>query len=932
MDQRIQTQNFDCGPSPQKLRRPHLANLQLPLLSVVVVILVCLGAVSPGSGQTAGSAPLQRDGAAFVQADSHEPTGADRCLFCHAAEVEGFARSAMAHALRHAGQEPDGTVNAHGTKITMHSSPAGYWQTWENAGDKSEYRVDYVIGSGEHASGYLVDIGGHLFQSPVAYYKSRRSYDLAPGYENLPDPDFTRPVSEECVLCHSGTALHVPGTLNQYQSPAFAAEGISCERCHGPVERHLVDPRAGTIVNPAKLESAARDSICEQCHLFGVARVPNPGKKLSDFIPGQPLEDTFTIYRDVMPEGSPAGDFKVISHVEQLALSACARKSAGRLWCATCHDPHEKLSKSAAYYRSRCLSCHTASLGASHPAQDSNCVGCHMPRRDAKDGGHTAFTDHRIQRHPVAQTDSQSNTLIAAWREPAPDLQARNLGIAYIDVGMQRHSALFVIQGYRTLTEVQLQFANDPDFFKWIGEALMLGKQSSDAKLAYERALQLDPDSALTEASAASPYIQEGDAGPAIAHLERAVNLDPLNLAAASTLIDLYQKEGKLTEAAELAAKMQVAMKEGSGADQATQPGSKSDSQGKAEEFFKNIQVLKGVPSDQVIPAMQFMTAALGVDCSFCHVVSHFEDDAKKPKQTARSMMQMMFALNRNSFDGHREVTCYSCHRGARIPAETPKLEGQPEADAGAAGFAGPTLPSCLPTASQLIESYIKALGGAAAIAKTTSRAEKGFATFRGQPVKIEIFTQAPEQLAAVRHLTEGDSVVAFDGRAGWIAVPGQPVRYLHGADVETAREVADLQFPLHLAKTFPELRVEYPEKIDGREVNVLYGIRQGQPPAKLYFEAQSGLLVRLVRYADSPLGLVPSQVDYADYRDVEGVQVPFRVTLSQTWGSCTVQIDEVRNNVPLDAVKFTKPASGHPPTAGVPVPPKQSAPLPQHP
>jgi hypothetical protein len=165
--------------------------------------------------------------------------------------------------LRRAGQEPDGTVDARGTKITIHSSPTGYWQTWENAGDKSEYRVDYVIGSGEHARGYLVDIGGHLFQSPVAYYKSRQSYDLAPGYENLPDPDFTRPVSEECVLCHSGTALHVPGTLNQYRSPAFPAEGITCERCHGPVERHLADPRAGTIVNPAKLEPAARDGICE---------------------------------------------------------------------------------------------------------------------------------------------------------------------------------------------------------------------------------------------------------------------------------------------------------------------------------------------------------------------------------------------------------------------------------------------------------------------------------------------------------------------------------------------------------------------------------------------------------------------------------------------------------------------------------------------
>jgi len=187
----------------------------------------------------------------------------------------------------------------------MHSSPTGYWQRWENGGDTAHYRIDYVIGSGIHASGYLVDIEGHLFQSPVAFYTLRHSYDLAPGYENVPDPDFTRPVSEACVLCHSGTTLYVSGTLSQYRSPVFPAEGIICERCHGPAERHLADPRAGTIINPAKLEPAARDSICEQCHLFGAARVLNPGKNFSDFIPGQRLEDTFTVYRNAAPQARP---------------------------------------------------------------------------------------------------------------------------------------------------------------------------------------------------------------------------------------------------------------------------------------------------------------------------------------------------------------------------------------------------------------------------------------------------------------------------------------------------------------------------------------------------------------------------------------------------------------------------------------------------
>jgi photosynthetic reaction center cytochrome c subunit len=817
----------------------------------------------------------------------------------------------MAHALRRAGRQPDGVVTAHGSTITMHSSPTGFYQTWENGGDKREYRVDYVIGSGEHASGYLVNIGGHLFQSPVAYYKSRQSYDLAPGYEKQPDPDFTRPVSEECVLCHSGTPLRVPGTLNEYRTPAFAAEAITCERCHGPSEKHLADPRAGTIVNPEKLEPASRDSICEQCHLFGVARVPNPGKRFADFVPGAPLENTYTIYRNVMPASSPSGDFKVISHVEQLALSSCVRNSGGRLWCGTCHNPHEKLAKFVEYYRSRCLSCHTANFPTSHPAKDSDCIGCHMPRRDAKDGGHTVFTDHRIQRKPDTPVDLPSNSGIAAWREPPPTLQKRNLGIAYIDVGMQRHSAPFVIQGYRALTEVQGQFANDGALFKWIGEALLLGRQIADAKVAFERALQLDPDSALAEASAASPYIQQGDDAGAIAHLKRAVALDPLSLPTASALIGLYEKDGKIAEASELSDRIKAAMTEPSGHASTGTIGSASDTARSSEDVFKNIQVLKGVPSDQLVPAMQFMASSLGVECSFCHVAGHFEKDEKKPKQTARKMMQMMFALNSDSFSGQRVVTCYSCHRGSPVPIGTPLLASESQKESRADGSGPQELPTNLPTVSQLLDRYIEALGGSDAIQKISSRVQNGSISISGQSLRVEVFVESPQRWALVRHLPEGDSIAAFNGQAGWFAVPGRPPRDMHPAEIEAARMDADLQFPLHIQSFFPELRVEYPEKVRDREAFVLIGIREGHLAAKLCFDEESGLLVRVIRYGDSPLGPNPSQIDYSEYRAVDSVQVPFRIILSQPEGSSTIQFDEVRQNGQISDAVFVRPPAG---------------------
>jgi tetratricopeptide (TPR) repeat protein len=869
----------------------------------VFLFVAFIATVSSTGGQSVGKSATPPDEQALPQQAAE---GASRCIVCHRAEVDGYARSSMAHSLRRASREPDGTVSGGDAKITMYSSPIGSWQRLERAGENTAYRIDYVIGSGNHASGYLADMGGDLFQSPVAYYKSRHAYDLAPGYENLPDPDFTRPVQEECVLCHSGTALHVSGTLSRYRAPVFPAEAITCERCHGPVEKHLEDPRPGTIINPAKLEPVVRDSICEQCHLFGAARVPNPGKKLSDFIPGQRLEDTFSTYRDLQPGGS----FKVISQVEQLALSACARNSGGRLWCGTCHDPHDKPLQPAQFYRSRCLSCHTRSFPASHPSVDSDCLQCHMPRRDAKDGGHSAFTDHRIQRRPQAHPDPPADAGLAAWRDPAPDLQQRNLGIAYVEVGLQRRSPAFLVQGYRTLTEVQQQFPNDSEVFRWMGEALLLGKQTSEAAIALERALKLDPGSAIAEARAAAPYIQEGDADRAIAHLQRAVTLDPMDLPTSLALIDLYQKQGKVTQAAELSGTVKVAMSQTPDANENEQQVSASDSQKRSEEVYKNIRVLKGIPFGQLIPAMQFISSSLGVGCSFCHVEGHFEKDDKKPKQTAREMMQMMFALNQRNFAGQREVTCYSCHRGAVNPVATPVVGIQVQPDSAAAESAKQKLPANLPTARQLIDNYIQALGGGVAIEKISSRVETAATDLRGQSIAVEVFTQSPEKQAVVRHLPEGESVAIFDGHAGWVTIPGHPTREIHDADLAAAQMDADLHFALHIRQMFPDLRVEYPEQIEGREADVLLAKRQGHPPVKFYFDRQSSLLVRLVRYAESPLGLDPSRIDYADYRDVDGVQVPFRVKISQPGGSSTIQVKQVLQNVLIDEARFAKPAA----------------------
>jgi tetratricopeptide (TPR) repeat protein len=474
---------------------------------------------------------------------------------------------------------------------------------------------------------------------------------------------------------------------------------------------------------------------------------------------------------------------------------------------------------------------------------------------------------------------------------------------------MERRSPPFLVRGYRMLTEVQKQFSTDSEVFTSMGNALLLAKQTSEAELAFERALQLNPDSVTGEANAASAYLQAGDFDRAILHLERAVAIDPLHLPADAPLIELYRQQGNTAKADELSSAVRAAMDRQSVPSEIAEKPSAGNSTQTAESVFKNIQVLKGVSSDQLIPAMRFIAASLGVECSYCHVQDHFEKDDKKPKQIARDMMRMMFAIDKDSFQENREVTCYSCHRGSIKPEAIPTVESEghlkPQS---AASVEAEKLPANLPTVDQLIDTYIQALGGVAAISKISTREARGSTTVGGQSVRVEVFDQEPNKRALIRHLPAGDSCTAFNGQEGWSGVPGRPVRDMHGADLDAALIDADLHFPLHIKQMFAELRVEYPEKIGDREAYVISATNEGKPPVKLYFDEQSGLLMRLVRYAASPLGLVPTRIDYGDYRDVDGLEIPFRWTVAQTDGSSIIQLEQIQQNVPIDDAKFAKP------------------------
>ncbi len=331
----------------------------------------------------------------------------------------------------------------------------------------------------------------------------------------------------------------------------------------------------------------------------------------------------------------------------------------------------------------------------------------------------------------------------------------------------------------------------------------------------------------------------------------------------------------------------------------------------KAEEQFKNIQVLKGIPADQLFPTMQFITASLGVECDFCHVQGGaFEKDDKKNKQTARKMMQMMFAINKDNFEGHREVTCNSCHRGNKKPLAIPAVMSEESKEAMSAKPAE-AKDSSGPAADQLLDKYVQAAGGAAAIDKVTSRVMKGAIDFGGKSLPIDIYSKDPDQRISFTHMPEGDSVTAFNGHEGWLGTPGRPgVREMRGSELDAASLDADLHLATHLKPMFSGMQVQGTEKIGDHEAYVVVGQRAGKPPLLLYFDEKSGLLLRLVRYGDTALGLLPTQIDYADYRDTNGVKIPYRWTLARPSGRFTIQVSEVKQNVPVDDAKFVKPAA----------------------
>jgi hypothetical protein len=337
-----------------------------------------------------------------------------------------------------------------------------------------------------------------------------------------------------------------------------------------------------------------------------------------------------------------------------------------------------------------------------------------------------------------------------------------------------------------------------------------------------------------------------------------------------------------------------------------------------AEEVFKNIQVLKGIPVDQFMGTMGIFASALGKNCSECHGVESggnwalYAQDTPL-KQTARRMVLMVKQINDANFGGRQMVTCYSCHRVQARPKLTPSL---------VALYSAPpdepddiiTQATNAPTADEIFDKYLTAIGGAERVAAlksyTATGTYKGFDDAESHP--LEVAVRAPDQRLWLWHSGFGDHAMVYNGREGWVTASQEerpfPVELLTGQELDGTRLEVELTIPTRIKQALTQVRVGLPASIDDRDAQVVQGRTAAGALVTLYFDMETGLLTRLMRYTDSPVGRIVTQYDYEDYRPVAGVRIPFKWTRTWLDGRSVFQLTDIQPNVNVPPDRFAGP------------------------
>lgn len=451
--------------------------------------------------------------------------GSEACARCHAEISKSYRNTIMAKA---SGPAAEGLTTGQfehkpsGVHYRVYEHDGKVWMGYDREGKDAlhgQRELLYFIGSGKKGRTYLFPEQGFLFEAPINWYSQEGRWNMTPAYTEALEMPLNLPAYVECLNCHSsGLRPPEPGTDSKYSGKPFLHDGITCERCHGTGEGHLEGK--GAIVNPAKLSPERRDSICMECHFEGTVAVEQPGKHLYQFQPGENLSD-YMHYFLLLGKQQPAP--RALNQLEALSLSACKRASGDKMWCGSCHDPHQEpaAADKASYYRSKCLACHGENFAAKHHPDKPDCIACHMPPLPSKDVAHTQATDHRIRRYPDAS--------------PLPRLELRGMPLqAFPESDASLTTTRDLALAWETLAQRYVEGASQ-EREKYLREAV---KQS--------------PDDAVLLSALGFVEQEHGHAGEARNLYERALKIDPLANDAASNLGILEARMGNLRRAAEL--------------------------------------------------------------------------------------------------------------------------------------------------------------------------------------------------------------------------------------------------------------------------------------------------------------------------------------------------------------------------------------------
>jgi tetratricopeptide (TPR) repeat protein len=466
------------------MHSPRYSLKPMTPLAVVLALLFCWTAWGE-QGHPAGATPVR-------EADAV-------CAKCHAEIYQHYLGTPMANgsgaALEHL---IPGAVTeaASGMHYAISESDGEGWLSYERAGDsavRGKQELLYYLGSGNLGVTYLYSINGYLLESPVAYYSKLKIYDMAPGRGGVTRMPGAMPMNARCMRCHmSGVQRPEAGTQNRFTGAPFLEGGITCEACHGETRRHVATGGRAAVINPAKLDPVARDSVCYRCHLEGDTSVEHKGRTVFDYKPGDRIGEDVSYF--VLKSGSTA---RSVSEIEELNVSQCKRASGDRMSCMSCHDPHSRptAAERAAYYRSRCLACHTQPMFATaHYPGTPDCTSCHMPKTKAEDTPHVAWTDHRILKQPQLLSFVPLDAGAAELKpvlENAP-VTPRDVALAYYGLVMKGHRE-FVEKATALLSAVRKSDAGDEPVLAALGSLEQMQGRAEAAEALYGEALRLDP-------------------------------------------------------------------------------------------------------------------------------------------------------------------------------------------------------------------------------------------------------------------------------------------------------------------------------------------------------------------------------------------------------------------------------------------------------